>query len=157
VKTSPFSEQLYSCREVARQLGTSDDTVRRMIAGGMLDGIRVGRRCLCVPASAISRYLQAREPAHRLVISGEAKVSCLKAGQEQSTHTDAAEVERPVAAPCPHQWNVVSTVLKTCHYWFGVTTAGLTASLHVPTPTNGTEHSTLRPGPTAGHTTTASR
>ena len=111
MKTSPVPERLYSCREVARHIGTSDDTVRRLITGGFLDGVRIGRRCLRVPASALARYLQGREPARRLVVSGGATATIREAEPRPPVHsTDAVEADGGTPSTCVHEWAVFSTV-----------------------------------------------
>jgi excisionase family DNA binding protein len=58
----PLAGRLLSCREAARLLDTSDDTVRRLIHAGKLDGIRIGKRCLRVRGESLAVMLTAAEP-----------------------------------------------------------------------------------------------
>ena len=110
METSPVPDRLYSCREVARHLGTSEDTVRRLISGEMLDGVRIGKRCLRVPASALTRYLQSRQPAYRLAISGKATCSVAEP-RLPTVEPDASEIDGVKPNNCDHEWGVFSTVL----------------------------------------------
>ncbi len=57
----PLAGRLVSCREAARLLDTSDDTVRRLIHNGKLDGIRIGKRCLRVRGESLALMLNAAE------------------------------------------------------------------------------------------------
>lgn len=52
----PRSETLYSVREVAGQLGVHPETIRRLIHGGRLDAVRVGR-VLRVHKAAVDGFL----------------------------------------------------------------------------------------------------
>ena len=52
----PRSEMLYSVREVAGQLGVHPETIRRLIHGGRMDAVRVGR-VLRVHKSAVDSFL----------------------------------------------------------------------------------------------------
>ena len=65
---SPMAGRLYSCREVAKHLDVSDDTVRRMIHCGELQAVRLGKRILRV----LGHSLEECSTLHRLVISGQA-------------------------------------------------------------------------------------
>lgn len=51
------NQRFLSCREAARLLGISDDTVRRMIRRHELDAVRVGRRLLRVRTESIERHI----------------------------------------------------------------------------------------------------
>lgn len=53
----PLAGRLLSCREAARLLDTSDDTVRRLIHLGKLDGLRIGKRCLRVRGESLLAML----------------------------------------------------------------------------------------------------
>jgi excisionase family DNA binding protein len=52
----PELESLYSVREVADQLGVHPETIRRLIHGGRLDAVRVGR-VLRVHRGAVQTFL----------------------------------------------------------------------------------------------------
>ena len=52
----PRSEGLYTVREVALQLGVHPETIRRLIHGGRLDAVRVGR-VLRVHKDAVDTFL----------------------------------------------------------------------------------------------------
>lgn len=52
----PRSDTLYSVREVAGQLGVHPETIRRLIHGGRLDAVRVGR-VLRVHKEAVDTFL----------------------------------------------------------------------------------------------------
>jgi excisionase family DNA binding protein len=52
----PRSEGLYTVREVALQLGVHPETIRRLIHGGRLDAVRVGR-VLRVHKAAVDTFL----------------------------------------------------------------------------------------------------
>jgi excisionase family DNA binding protein len=52
----PRSDTLYSVREVAGQLGVHPETIRRLIHGGRLDAVRVGR-VLRVHKAAVDTFL----------------------------------------------------------------------------------------------------
>jgi excisionase family DNA binding protein len=52
----PRSEGLYSVREVAAQLGVHPETIRRLIHGGRLDAVRIGR-VLRVHNEAVDAFL----------------------------------------------------------------------------------------------------
>lgn len=54
---TPLAGRLYSCREAAKVLDTSDDTVRRLIHTGRLDGFRIGKRCLRVRGESLLAML----------------------------------------------------------------------------------------------------
>jgi excisionase family DNA binding protein len=72
---SPLAGRLYSCRDAAKFLDISDDTVRRMIHGGHLEAVRIGRRCLRVLGESIENYIQQHKEAKRLVVHGKAKTA----------------------------------------------------------------------------------
>lgn len=73
--TSPLTGRLLSCREAAKILDISDDSVRRLIRTGKLDGVRLGERILRVFGESLERFMQSHTPAYRLVISGKAVCS----------------------------------------------------------------------------------
>ncbi len=50
------SEPLYSVREVADRLGVHPETIRRLIHGGRLDAVRIGR-VLRVHSHAVDEFL----------------------------------------------------------------------------------------------------
>lgn len=52
----PRSEALYSVREVAGQLGVHPETIRRLIHGGRMDAVRIGR-VLRVHKEAVDTFL----------------------------------------------------------------------------------------------------
>jgi excisionase family DNA binding protein len=52
----PRTDTLYSVREVAGQLGVHPETIRRLIHGGRLDAVRVGR-VLRVHKAAVDTFL----------------------------------------------------------------------------------------------------
>lgn len=52
----PRLEGLYSVREVAGQLGVHPETIRRLIHGGRLDAVRIGR-VLRVHKTAVDTFL----------------------------------------------------------------------------------------------------
>ena len=52
----PRSDALFSVREVAGQLGVHPETIRRLIHGGRLDAVRVGR-VLRVHKAAVDGFL----------------------------------------------------------------------------------------------------
>jgi excisionase family DNA binding protein len=52
----PRPEGLYSVREVAGQLGVHPETIRRLIHGGRLDAVRIGR-VLRVHKAAVDTFL----------------------------------------------------------------------------------------------------
>jgi excisionase family DNA binding protein len=63
--------RLYSCREAAKVLDVSDDTIRRLIHSGKLEAIRIGRRCLRVLGDSIETYIDTHSETNRLVCQGE--------------------------------------------------------------------------------------
>jgi excisionase family DNA binding protein len=65
---SPMAGRLFSCREAAKHLDVSDDTIRRMIHCGELQAVRIGKRILRV----LGHSLEECSTPHRLVISGQA-------------------------------------------------------------------------------------
>ena len=73
--TSPLAGRLLSCREAANILDISDDSVRRLIHTGKLDGVRLGERILRVFRESLDHYMQSHTLAYRLVITGEAACS----------------------------------------------------------------------------------
>lgn len=68
----PLSGRLLSCREAAKLLDVSDDTVRRMIRAGELEGVRIGKRILRVFGESLDRCMQTQTEVHRLDVNGEA-------------------------------------------------------------------------------------
>lgn len=59
-------EYLYTLREIADVLRVSEWTVRRLIAAGKLDALRVGKRGVRIPAGSLAAYRE------RSVIRGRA-------------------------------------------------------------------------------------
>ena len=53
--------RLLSCREAAKLLDISDDTIRRLIHSGELDGVRIGKRCLRVRGESLQSMLDTTE------------------------------------------------------------------------------------------------
>lgn len=76
--------RLYSCREAAKLLDLSDDSVRRMIHAGQLDGVRIGKRILRVLGESLDRCIHAGSEPRRLVCHGEATCVVRVATAEQS-------------------------------------------------------------------------
>jgi excisionase family DNA binding protein len=61
ISDTPLAGRLLSCREAARLLDTSDDTIRRLIHAGKLDGLRIGKRCLRVRGESLAVLLNTAE------------------------------------------------------------------------------------------------
>lgn len=68
----PMSGRLYSCREAAKLLDVSDDTIRRLIHAGKLEAVRIGKRCLRVQGGSLERYVNIPDDGYRLVCHGAA-------------------------------------------------------------------------------------
>ena len=68
----PMSGRLYSCREAAKLLDVSDDTIRRLIHAGKLEAVRIGKRCLRVQGESLERYINTPAEGYRLVCHGKA-------------------------------------------------------------------------------------
>ena len=83
---SPMAGRLYSCREAAKLLDVSDDTVRRLIHSGQLQGVRIGKRILRV----LGPSLEECSTLHRLVISGQATCTVTPASATDSCEGGAA-------------------------------------------------------------------
>lgn len=76
--TPPMSGRLYSCREAAKVLDVSDDTVRRLIHSGKLEAVRIGKRCLRVLGESLERCISTPAESKRLVCGGEATWSVVQ-------------------------------------------------------------------------------
>lgn len=50
-----------SCKSAGAILDLSDDSVRRLVKAGKLDGVRVGQRCIRVSDAAVYALLEARK------------------------------------------------------------------------------------------------
>lgn len=74
----PMSGRLYSCREAAKVLDVSDDTVRRLIHSGKLDAVWIGKRCLRVLGESLERCISTPAESKRLVCGGEATWSVVQ-------------------------------------------------------------------------------
>ena len=83
---SPMAGRLYSCRDAAKHLDVSDDTVRRMIHCGELQAVRLGKRMLRV----LGLSLEECSTLHRLVISGQAICTITPAPATDSREGGAA-------------------------------------------------------------------
>lgn len=70
--TSHLAGRLFSCREAAAILSVSDDTVRRLIHSGKLEGVRISSRILRVFGESLDRCMDADIENNRLVVRGEA-------------------------------------------------------------------------------------
>lgn len=87
--TSPLAGRLLSCREAAKILDISDDSVRRLIRTGKLDGVRLGERILRVFGESLEHLMQSNTQTYRLVVSGEAACSV-----QTDSHQPAAPSNR---------------------------------------------------------------
>jgi len=56
--------KFYTVAEVADILGTTMRQVQRLLSGGLLEGVRVGREWL-IPVDEVERYLKDRRPRGR--------------------------------------------------------------------------------------------
>jgi excisionase family DNA binding protein len=70
--TMPMSGRLYSCREAAKVLDVSDDTIRRLIDSGKLEAVRIGKRCLRVLGESLERCINSPTEGSRIVCHGKA-------------------------------------------------------------------------------------
>lgn len=61
--SEPAAPVLVSVRRAAELLDVSVDTVRRLIAAGDLDAVRLGYRTLRVPVSSLSQLVARRNSA----------------------------------------------------------------------------------------------
>ncbi|MGH3496954.1 MAG: helix-turn-helix domain-containing protein [Nocardioidaceae bacterium] len=58
--TATISRRLVSLADAAKPLAVSTRTVRRYIADGQLDAVRLGRKTLRIKVESIERFIDAR-------------------------------------------------------------------------------------------------
>ena len=88
---SPMAGRLYSCREAAKVLDVSDDTIRRLIHSGKLEAVRIGKRCLRVLGESLERCINSTTEGNRLVCHGVAT---------WAVETPAAPSQSPSGVKC---------------------------------------------------------